>query len=195
MKIKFISALMLGAIMGMSFKEEAPLTTSVALVSSISDVNAMSPEQFVHKAYGGNMAEVQMAELAKKKASNKEVKEFAEMMIKDHSKANSELKSIASQKNFKLPESSPMEMKAKMKELEGKTGSAFDTHYMNMMVKEHQKDVEMYQKAAKEINDNVLKNYITNTLTIIQGHLDKAEKISKSLEKTEASGKKMNQQH
>jgi putative membrane protein len=194
MKIKFISALMLGTVMAMAFKEEAPSNFGASL-SSISSVNVMSPEQFVHKAYGGNMAEIQMAELAKKKASNKDVKDFAEMMIKDHMKANSELKSIASQKSFKLPDSAPMEMKAKMKELEGKTGSSFDTHYMNMMVKEHQKDLEWYQKSAKEINDNEVKNYISNTTMIIQGHLEKAEKISKSLEKTEASGKKMKEQH
>ena len=51
------------------------------------------------------MKEVELSEIAQRKAKNSEVRLFAAMMLKDHSKANSELMSIAHQRNITLPAS------------------------------------------------------------------------------------------
>src|SRR5688572_13989205 len=59
---------------------------------------------FMKDAAMGGMAEVEFAKLAKDRAMNPRVKNFAEMMINDHSAANNDLKTIAREKNVTLPE-------------------------------------------------------------------------------------------
>src|SRR5690242_20518551 len=58
---------------------------------------------FVTKAAQGGMAEVNLGKLAAEKASRPDVKEFGNMMVEDHSKANEQLKSVAGQKSLAIP--------------------------------------------------------------------------------------------
>ncbi len=56
------------------------------------------------------MAEVQLGQSAEAKATDPKVKEFAAMMVADHTKANEELKSLAGIKNIALPAAVSEEM-------------------------------------------------------------------------------------
>src|ERR1700748_3070333 len=58
--------------------------------------------KFAVNAANGGMAEVMLGKLAQDKGSEK-VKDFAAMMVKDHSKANDELMTLAKSKNITLP--------------------------------------------------------------------------------------------
>src|SRR4051794_22478203 len=64
---------------------------------------APADQKFVMKAAQGGMAEVKLGELAKEKGKSDEVKKFGEQMVTDHSKANEDLKGVASQKGITLP--------------------------------------------------------------------------------------------
>lgn len=185
MKKTFISAFLLAAIITSSCEEKKPASTTAETATlasvSVADEVKITAEEFTQKAYMGSMAEVQLGELAKKKASNKEVKKFAEMMIKDHGNANKELKSIAQKQNMKVPDSISMEMKNMMKELQKQSGKAFDKAYMNNMVKEHEKAAELYQQAVNDLTNQELKKYAQKTMKVIEGHLEQAQSISRTL--------------
>lgn len=58
---------------------------------------------FAVKAANGGMAEVEMGKIAEQRGTSKAVKDFGAMMVKDHSKANDELKKLAAAKNITLP--------------------------------------------------------------------------------------------
>ena len=49
------------------------------------------------------MEEVELGKLATQKASSEKVKQFGQRMVDDHSKANDQLKQVASQENITLP--------------------------------------------------------------------------------------------
>nr|WP_246229546.1 DUF4142 domain-containing protein [Mucilaginibacter humi] len=59
--------------------------------------------KFAVDAANGGMTEIALSKLALEKATNAKVKEFANMMVMDHSKAGEELKGIATTKNITLP--------------------------------------------------------------------------------------------
>src|SRR4051794_20016014 len=59
-------------------------------------------EKFVKKAAQGGLMEVKLGEIASQKAKRDDVKQFGAQMVKDHSKANEELKAVASQKGIAL---------------------------------------------------------------------------------------------
>ena len=60
---------------------------------------------FVKNAAKGNLSEVEMGKLAARKSTSPEVKEFANRMIRDHSKANRELSTLAAAKGVDVPKS------------------------------------------------------------------------------------------
>ncbi|PJJ83262.1 DUF4142 domain-containing protein [Mucilaginibacter auburnensis] len=133
--------------------------------------------KFVVDAANGGMTEVELGKLAQQKATNAKVKEFASMMVMDHSKANEELMALAKAKNITLPDSVSSESKSMMKSLSEKTGADFDKAYVNEMVDDHKKDVSKFESASKNLKDPELKAFVDKTLPVLKGHLDKITAI------------------
>jgi len=135
---------------------------------------------FVTKAASGGMMEVQLGQIAQEQAQNQRVKDFGAMMVRDHGKANDELKSIASSKNVTLSDSlMPMHMRH-VADMRKKKGVSFDKAYMSMMVDDHQKDIQDYEKASNSLSDGEIKAFATRTLPTLKAHLDSANSINKS---------------
>jgi putative membrane protein len=132
-------------------------------------------QNFVTKAAKGGMAEVQLGKLAADKASNPEVKNFAQRMVDDHSKANDELKSIANQKNITLPTAVDAKDKATYDRLSRMSGAAFDRAYMQNMLNDHKTDVADFQYEARAGADTDVRTFASKTLPTLQEHLKMAE--------------------
>jgi putative membrane protein len=138
---------------------------------------------FMNEAAMGGMAEVEFGRLAQEKASNPRVKAFGEMMVKDHSQANEDLKSLANKKNLTLPTDMGKHQRH-MDDLNKKTGAEFDKAYMKMMVDDHKEDVDEFEDAAKDANDPEVKNFASQKLPTLRKHLDSAKAINESLGRT-----------
>lgn len=147
-----------------------------------SDKLAAADEQFAQKAATGSHAEVELGNLAMLKASSDRVKGFAQRMVSDHGQANQQLEQIASNRNFDLPKMLPTEAQEEHDKLAKLSGAQFDKEYMRFMVKDHQQDIAEFQKAMNEVQDNDLKQFISQTVPVMQEHLKMAQEI--------ASGKK-----
>ncbi len=94
-------------------------------------------KDFVHDLAIANTAEVELGRMAAERAANPEVKQFAQMMVDDHTKANTELMAIASQHNVPAPN----ELDDKHRDLRDKLakyqGMEFDREYIDAMVDGH----------------------------------------------------------
>ena len=134
---------------------------------------------FMTKAASGGMMEVQLGQIAQDQAQDQRVKDFGSMMVRDHGKANDELKSLASAKNVTLSDSLMPEHKKHIDDLKKRKGSAFDRAYMSMMVSDHQKDIQEFEKASNNLSDGEVKGFATRTLPVLRAHLDSAQSISK----------------
>lgn len=134
---------------------------------------------FVMEAASGGLMEVQAGQLAQQNATSQRVKDFGGMMVTDHSKANDELKNYASSHGITLPDSLPASMKKHLDAMKNMKGSAFDNHYVSMMVEDHQKDVAKFKKESTDANDAQLKTWAANTLPVLQKHLDSIQAIKK----------------
>jgi putative membrane protein len=134
---------------------------------------------FLLDAMEGNKAESDLATLAQQKASSAQVKEYAQMLQKDHGAANAKLKSIAGESgaanNEPALKPAHTQLQQRLSKLEG---AAFDKAYMAEMVKEHEKDVQKYQQASTSLQHAGLKSYATETLPTLKQHLDHARKVA-----------------
>ncbi len=135
--------------------------------------------KFMKEAAEGGMAEVALGKLAVEKASNSEVKKFGQRMVDDHTKANNELKQLASQKNVTLPQDLSAKDKAMKAKLENLSGEQFDQSYMKGMVKDHKKDVSDFRRESTSAKDPDVKKFASQTLPTLEEHLKQAESIAK----------------
>jgi putative membrane protein len=139
--------------------------------------NEPKPSNFWGAAASGGMAEVELGKLASTKAENTEVKQFAQMMIADHTKTNEELKTLASQKNIAIPGELDPKHQFTMQRLQGLSGAEFDRAYIDAMVRDHEETIRLFQGQANGGIDADAKSFATKTLPTLQKHLETARGI------------------
>jgi putative membrane protein len=132
-------------------------------------------EKFIKNTAESGMIEVRLSELATQKASRPDVKEFAKMLVTDHSMLNEGLKALASSKAVQLSAIIAPTGAAKFKELETfQTGKAFDNEFLSYTASSHRRMVREFEEAAKDVADADLKAWINKSLPTLRTHLDKA---------------------
>lgn len=132
---------------------------------------SVADRTFVEKAASGGMAEVKLGQLAVEKGTSPTVKEFGQKMVTDHSKANDELKEIASKKNLPVPSDVDTKQAALYDKLSKMSGEEFDKAYLDAMVKDHDEDVKEFKKASSTSGmDPEVKAWAQKTLTVIEQH-------------------------
>jgi|SRR5690554_1515930 len=136
---------------------------------------------FAVKAADSGLAEVNASEIAQQKAQDQRVKDFAAMMVQDHTKANEELKGIAANKNITLPTAPGEDHLSKISDLNSYTGADFDREYMDLMVDNHEKAVSLFEDAAEDAEDAELKAYAAKTLPALRKHLEQAKALEEAL--------------
>jgi putative membrane protein len=146
---------------GLALAQESPAAKS----SSLSEKD----KSFMRKAAKGGMMEVAMGRLAEQNGKSEDVKSFGKRMVTDHSKANDELKSIAEKKGVKLPSKEPSEKWTS------------DKAYMDMMVKDHEKDLAEFKEEANTGTDPDVKKFAEDTAKMVQEHLDLAKETQSKL--------------
>lgn len=150
-------------------------------------------EGFVKKAGEANMAEVQLGRVASERASNPDVKNFGQMMVRDHSKANDELKQAVSAHNVPLPTELDDKHRDKLEKLRQLQGADFDREYMRTMVDGHEEVADFVGDRASEASkpsgndahaalETAVNGWAARTLPAVQEHLRLAREISERLE-------------
>ena len=127
------------------------------------------------------MAEVELSAAAAERAESADVRRFAQMMLTDHGKANGEVRALASEKNVTLPTGLKAEHQAKAQELKGLSGVAFDRAYVDTMVNDHIKAVDLFSRQAASAADPDLQAFASKTLPTLQKHLDSIKAIQAKL--------------
>lgn len=151
-----------------------------ALVSTAQAAEAVSSsdKEFAVKAAQDGMAEVEMGELAQKRASSDSVKKYAGQLVEAHTTANEELKTIAQAQGITLPKSLSKEDQKLQDELASLSGAEFDQRFVQAQIKDHQEAIDLFQAQTEEGQSQELKSYAENTLPHLESHLRAAEKLA-----------------
>ena len=167
-----------------SNEEKATDTNEVANEQNdkkFDDTKIENDAEFVVKAVDGGMLEVELGKLALKNAADPKVKEYAQMMIDDHTKANNELMTAAKAKNISVPTSMSDKCQKKYSGLSEKKGKDFDKDYMNAMVDGHQEMLDEMKKEADNGKDAELKKWAADKISTVSHHLDVAKTTKDAL--------------
>ena len=129
----------------------------------------------------GNVGQIRLGELALKNSNDPEVKEFAQMMIDVHSKANDQLLQVAKDHNIDFPPAPPAAAYKLSQTMLSMKGAEFDKVYMGLLVKAHTNDLAALKKAKGEVKDHLLTAYVEDSETMVAEHLKKAKEIDERL--------------
>lgn len=137
---------------------------------------------FAVNAAHGTLAEIQLGGLAVSKATDAEVRAFAQMMINDHQTSLNELKSISDDRDLDLPNELDQTHQALRDRLQDLNGYTFDTAYMHSQVKDHQTTSALYQSESALGKEERFKSYANKYLPKITAHWGEANTISTKLD-------------
>ena len=175
---------------GSDSAEAAKDSNAVKMDSTAADSTKMIPatvskadQDFAVNTAIAGMTEIQAAQMAEQKTKAKDVKDYAEMMVKDHTAAADKLKTIATQKNITLPATLTPDAQKDLDNLQQETGNKFDKDYMAMMVSDHKKVIGAFENESKNGSDADIRAFADSTLHTLRLHLEKAEMCQKMMNK------------
>ena len=132
---------------------------------------------FKHLAEAG-LAEVSDATLATQSATDLKLKDFAAMMIKDHTAANDKLSALAGSKDISLPTSPSVGEMATHAKLKLESGETFDKAYIKDQVSAHRAAIRLLRKEIATGQDAEAKAFAKSVLPTVEGHLKAINSIA-----------------
>lgn len=170
----------------------AKLTTALAvtcLVSGAAFAQSAKPSdpQIAHIAYTAGQIDVDAAKQALAKSKNKDVRSFAEDMLRDHEAVNKQALDLVKKLNVKPEDNDTSRAlskaaKDKNAELAKLDGAAFDKAYVANEVAYHKTVNGALEKTLiPSANNGELKSLLQTGLKVFQGHQQHAEHVASAL--------------
>lgn len=137
----------------------------------------------VTKAAEDGLFEVKFAGAAATKASSASVKKLAQHMVEAHTKANSELTSLATAKGITLPNAIEESDEKDIADINEKTGKDYDKAFVDELIDRHEKAINLFEKTSENAKDPEIKAWFGKTLPELRKHLDMAKAEQDKLKK------------
>ena len=150
--------------------------------------------KFIQDMMQADMAEIELGKLALSRAQHADVKQFAQMMVDDHTKSLGELEQIASSHGVEAPVVVDEHHRDKLEDLSKLDAKGFDKQYMQLMVDDHEQKLDKVQTRTDEHRnasptpesaDNALEaaanQFAAKGLPNVSRHLDRAKAINEKL--------------
>lgn len=144
-------------------------------------------QQMMREMAQTNLAEIEAGKMAKEKSQDKQVQEFAEKMIDDHTQAQEQLQELAQEKGVTLPTQPDKKQQAAMKKMESMSGDRFDKQYLSQGgLRDHREAQNMLSRVEKRAQDDDLKELARSMQPKINEHYDMARDMQR--EKATSTG-------
>ncbi|MFC6996878.1 DUF4142 domain-containing protein [Rufibacter roseus] len=154
-------------------EREQQLPTSTGVVNG----RALTDPVFIMEAASNSLLQISLGRTALEKATNAEVKKFAQMMIDHHSKEDSELKAIASEIGTNLTLTLLPQHQRVVDKLSELHGKKFEEEYMEEMEAIHEQQVATYEVMSNSAQTVRVKAYAIRMLPLLRTHLFEADRV------------------
>ncbi|MBL4833692.1 MAG: DUF4142 domain-containing protein [Pseudomonas sp.] len=163
------------------------LAVLFAFTTTAAWAQQMDAGEFIDEASAKGIAEIETAKMALETSEDKQVREFAEWMIKDHTKANEKLREIAQQKNIEMADDAGLLDQGKAMMLELRDGEDFNEAYINNQVVAHEQTIELFQRASRELDEEhaELHKLVEQTIPKLQEHHARVRQLQERMNASE----------
>jgi putative membrane protein len=141
------------------------------------EVLTAADQTFLNDVLRIHVEEQALARLAKTKAQNEDVRDYAEMLENDHTDALQDTVDLMEKYNIQQPADLDMTRQTATAKFEGKTGQAFDQEYINMMVQGHQQALDKAQQHSAATQNEDVREFAQDMMGSVEKHLNEAKEI------------------
>jgi putative membrane protein len=138
-------------------------------------------KKFLATAAQSDQNEIALSQLAEQKATNPDVKAFAEKMVTEHTKMTESMKPFADSWGRTPPSGPDSDHQKELDKLNGLSGAAFDKEYMSQMVTDHTKALSAFTTEAKDTKDVKFRAAVIKGKTAVAAHKNMAYDLKKKL--------------
>jgi putative membrane protein len=156
-------------------------STSDSTTSKEAQTLSHGDKSFIMKVARASTNEVALSQLADGRASNPEVKPFAQMMITDHDQANSDLQALATSKGIDISKPVDKGKRDDVSSLSSKSGADFDKAYAKVMVSAHEGAVDLFKGEVTDGKDPDVVAFAKKYVDTLSMHLEHAKALEKTV--------------
>jgi putative membrane protein len=153
-----------------------PTTTPYSPTATV-DPNVKADIRFIREETADNRLEADLGQLAQRRAENSEVRRFAEKMVADHNRLQSDWVNMASASGLTIHPSYGKKHRKKLDDLQKKSGKDFDRAYMTLMIQNHKDYITYFRTDGRAANSAQVRNRVSADLPTLEQHLNMAQQI------------------
>jgi putative membrane protein len=149
----------------------AAFAAGTGLAHAQQQAEPLTDRAFIENAAQNSLLETTASQLVQRNTRDPQLREYAQQIIADHTRAVAELKKIALEQNVTLPTSLDASHKKELERLKGLKGDEMDAAYSGVMTASHDNAVELFQQASqyKHLSPAV-QSFAQRTLPTLQAH-------------------------
>jgi putative membrane protein len=159
-----------------------PLSPMHAQAKPAASKDSIRPDsKFIHETVAGELMEVRLGQIGEQRATNKDVKQFAQRMVTDHQKLQDQWVDMASKHGMPIKPGLGPSHQAKVSYVQRAAPKAFDREFMTMMIGVHEDRVPYFENEITSVHSEPVRKLVTYELPILREHLLDAKRVGKSV--------------
>src|SRR3954454_12215843 len=156
------------------------LFSSVCAWAQATGPTKIADQEFVTFAAQNDMAEAHLGQLAADHASSQAVKDYAQMLVSDHTKDYEQVSVIAQKAGVDVPKALDAGHMKLIAPLEKLKGPAFDGRFARQVIAAHETAAAAYDKESRDGQNPDLKAYAREKVSMLEKHKNDAQQLSKA---------------
>lgn len=138
---------------------------------------SLSAEEYARRQAQGELFEIAISQLVLDKSEDQGVRAFAEQMVTAHSASLEKLRAASGTMAALLPTTLDSTQQTALFRLENISGMKFNMEYMQMQADGHKAALDLNRRYASGGTDPALRQYASDSVPMIQDHLNMAQKV------------------
>lgn len=146
--------------------------TAAAVVSLPAAAQVMTPAEYVATAGASDLYEITASKVVLETTQDPKIRQFAQMMIDQHSKSTAEVKAAAAKSRVRVsaPKLTPLQQEL-VTELRGEQGTARDAAYIAQQRASHGQALNVQKAYSLDGTAPALKTAAGNIVPVVQQHI------------------------
>jgi putative membrane protein len=159
------------------------LIAAFAFSSTFGAASAQQADQtsFLTEAIRANVAEVKLGQLAAERAQSLQVRQYGDMLRKDHTQSLQKASGLANEIGAPASSELSARQQKQFESLQKLSGEEFDTTFLSQMVRDHQESIAKFSAEAQNGSNPEVMAFAKETLPTLQAHLEHAQSVQSEL--------------
>jgi putative membrane protein len=136
---------------------------------------------FIREVNSDNQMQIQLAQLARQRSKNPQVRQFAEQAITDHNGLQNQWRAMASQNGMTLNQGLGPMHKEKVTNLKKASDKNFDKAYMTTMIQQYSDETSYWQKEGRASQSAQVRQLVNAGLPTLEQNFNEAKRLGREL--------------